>query len=596
MLRLIRDRNRIARDDRGNAMIGVIGLLAVTVVITLTITATTVSAVSFTSLTRAGVQSQAAAEAGVQAMISALSAEECPSAGSLEATYGEFDDSVTGSDANEPFFAVQLAHRQNPDQSWSEGCPIGATTEVRIVSEGFALEGGVSEASSGRDSSTVEAVYAWEVEEGETQSITPSGATMYSYGNMSNYNMSNFTLTPSPEGQAPSLQLKNGNFLCDSNSTINGSVEVGGGSMTVNGSCIVEGDVHTSGGVNMPSSGRVGGSVYAAGMLNGQYAYQMLNSSGRVDGSVIASGPVRVQGTVGGSVLGGPTTGTSYFQGSTRIGADVFLAGGLTANGAQACVWQNPCSESPGAAAALMSGPNVEGEVRYNQSAMTAPSPPTVPDWVDFDYDRSEWISDEDGLVFDEIVLSSGDCNWSWGGGPGIAKLRSALDSDRPVIVNALACTGGIGMYYTVNPELSSDLVIVARSFSMGSNTWRSSDSDELRRLWFITPDNGADGAPSCSGGAGNSELNSNVRVESSVAAMFYTPCDVRNSAAEWRGQMYARNAISTGGLILTYTPVGLPGVNLSTGSSDPSAGGGAGTGEQTVGELISFRDVLQSD
>ena len=61
-------------DDRGNAMIAVVGLLAVTSMVTLTVTGATVDALGYTSLTRASVQSNAAAEAGVDAMLAGAAA------------------------------------------------------------------------------------------------------------------------------------------------------------------------------------------------------------------------------------------------------------------------------------------------------------------------------------------------------------------------------------------------------------------------------------------------------------------------------------------------------------------------------------------
>jgi hypothetical protein len=83
-------------DDRGNAMIAVIGLLAVTSMITLTVTGATVQALGYTSLTRASVQSNAAAEAGVDAMLAELFADDCPATGELTLTQGAIDPSVTG--------------------------------------------------------------------------------------------------------------------------------------------------------------------------------------------------------------------------------------------------------------------------------------------------------------------------------------------------------------------------------------------------------------------------------------------------------------------------------------------------------------------
>ncbi len=54
-----------ARDDRGSAMIAVIGVMAVLSLVAVTVTTVSVNSLGHTSASRAGVQSVAAAESGV---------------------------------------------------------------------------------------------------------------------------------------------------------------------------------------------------------------------------------------------------------------------------------------------------------------------------------------------------------------------------------------------------------------------------------------------------------------------------------------------------------------------------------------------------
>lgn len=584
------DRLRV-HNDRGQVMLAVVGLIAVTVIITATIAVTTVRALGFTTMTRAGVEAQAAAESGVDAMIIELNQGRCVAGQPFERSYGDVDPSLPSELSANQFFSVTVQTRAASNQSWQAACPTGSTEQVKISSTGFALHGGIAGSASARDAAAVEAVYDWTVAQGPSDPIPASGASLYSFGSPgSNYALQHFTLNPSPDGLPPTLQLKQGNFVCNGTTVINGNLEIESGSVSLqNSACRVNGDVRVGGGFNSTSGARISGSLYASGMWNSTYSANISNASNVIEGDLVAAGPVSARGTIGGNLIAGPRTGNSLFFDDVRVGGTVTVAGGIRADGG---LCRKGCTTDQSVAVELKVLPHVQGQVRYGQSGMQAPIPPSVPGWVDFNYDRNDWVTTT-GTPFNEVVLSSSECSWTFAGSTGLQKLKTALASGQPTIINALACSNGISWYQSINPSLTSDLVIVANKFEVGdTGRWASADG-QTKRVWLITPDRSADLKPTCTTPAGNSTFNSGTRMTSTVAAMFYSPCDLANNAVEWRGQMYARNAFVNGGLVLTYTPVGLPGVDLSTGSSDPGAGGGTGgDGESSVGSLVSFRDV----
>jgi hypothetical protein len=73
--------------------------------------------------------------------------------------------------------------------------------------------------------------------------------------------------------------------------------------------------------------------------------------------------------------------------------------------------------------------------------------------------------------------------------------------------------------------------------------------------------------------------------MSSRIAAFVYTPGTIENSRNDWRGQMYGRQVNFGQSISITYVPIGLPGADLSSGST-PVGGGGS------IGALISSREL----
>ena len=138
--------------DEGSAIIAVLGVMAVTTVIALTITTMSVHALGYTTSTRAGVQAEAAAEAGIDFAAASLATSIC------KAQY---------SSSSEPIFTVTVAYSTlltspgTTDTSWVIGCPTSTTDQrIKLVSTGSAGTLGVAGNSSG-NVRIVEAIYPY---------------------------------------------------------------------------------------------------------------------------------------------------------------------------------------------------------------------------------------------------------------------------------------------------------------------------------------------------------------------------------------------------------------------------------------------------
>ncbi len=205
---------------------------------------------------------------------------------------------------------------------------------------------------------------------------------------------------------------------------------------------------------------------------------------------------------------------------------------------------------------------------------------PSIPDWVDFGYQPGEWIG-EDGLPYQVKNVPAADCLTlssskiaTWAGG-------------KPIILNGLSCSAGV--FVTGNVSLTSDTVIYAHKFDMDYRF--TSSTAAIRRLWFITPDELPDKKPTCAPHQGAFVSKNHFESTPTVSAMLYTPClyEAKNNL-EWRGQIYV-NGIneSKNNTVFRYVGLGLPGVNLTTGTVTP--GGSHGKPAQ-LGDQLTLRDL----
>ncbi|MCU1523802.1 MAG: hypothetical protein JWO18_696 [Microbacteriaceae bacterium] len=235
---------RVRSNESGSAIIAVLGVTVVALVLTTLIASSTVSAYGFSSATRAAVQSHAAADAGVAAARAGLYVAGNCAAQPVAGTY-----TSTGT----VIYTATVAY--DAGSGWSPGCPTAAASRVRIVSTGTAKALGVAGVTSG-NTRKVEAIFNY-----LTPGPKPSGAGILLHdGGVVEAN-SSLDLS-----ESAGLIVQNGNISCDkNNSVINGDVTVSG-NLTLSGSCTINGDTAVSGFANLGSTGKIVGTLTAAGV------------------------------------------------------------------------------------------------------------------------------------------------------------------------------------------------------------------------------------------------------------------------------------------------------------------------------------------
>jgi hypothetical protein len=517
-------------------MIAVVGLLAVTSMITMTVTGATVQALSYTSLTRAGVQSNAAAEAGVDAMLAELFADDCPESGELTVTQGAVDPSLTGAAAEAPFFVATVAQRVSTGAAWTPGCPTGATTQIRIQSTGFAADTGVAESASAGDVSAVQAVYVWTP---GINSAAVTGAAVLSYGVPG---LSNSLELLSFNGNQANVIVAEGNILCSNSVYVEGDIVAANGNIQLDNTCRAGGNVWASGTVGLQGNKTIGGDVISAGA-----------GTNRIDPQVRINGGVYVRGVI-------DTWGQRCTSGAT--GWD---------DAGDACALGRSSGANP---------------IFWNRTDVVAPTRPT---WVDVNYVAADWQAR--GWT---VRTWTGPCTID-NQTRNHAQVTALSTYTTPQVIDMRGCSSVVfSSSANLNITMRTDLTFITPRNVNLENFTVSSFGNLDRGLRFISPDTVADGRPTTTG-CGRFDINNRNDMVAPVAIIVYTPCTVQNSnQLNWRGQYYAGRVTFSNNSELTYVPIGIPGFDLGNGAGGPSgegAVGGTPTGG-TPGELVEYIDI----
>ncbi len=531
------NRKFAGRRERGSAIIGVLGVMGVASAIALTVTTMSVHALGYTTSTRAGVQAEAAAEAGIDFAAAGLATAVCK---------------LQYSSASEPIFSVSVAYSTlstspgSTDSSWVNGCPTSTSAKrLKLVSTGRANAVGVAGNSSG-DVRIVEAIYPYSPAS-PAGTIIPSGPALYAFSEV-DPTINNLTITQASTTR-PSLVYLSGSATCTSGSTIVGDVILGGGGLALTSGCTINGDLWASSVVTV-QSGEITGNVNSTGVGGPSVS---LATPAIVDGNIFSAGPVSINGKVGGNIVAGPTAGNSTFSNKASVGGSMISAGTVSA----------PAGV-------------IKGTTSTNQSGIVTPTIPFVPPWVDYPYSSSDWVTAA-GTPYTVLTISVCDAT----------TLANALittqNSLNPIILDTRVC-GPVTNLGGYNLTLKSDTVIILNGFSMSSNDFESSDTSD-KRLWIIIPDTVADNQPTCPSGS-SAKITNHVTVGPHVGSLIYSPCAISNAGDVWRGQMYASSIGTSSSFTLNYLPIGLPTVNLSTGQHLPPPGTGV------LGDRTSIRDL----
>ncbi len=319
-----------------------------------------------------------------------------------------------------------------------------------------------------------------------------------------------------------------------------------------------------------------------------------MGAGAKVGGNIVTNGKVYIDGAVKGNIsvagLIGLLSPPSTITPSARIDGNVTTCGTIT-------TWQQPCGGLwllDNLVCGLIQGGIVKGVIR-TLSLLTVPPPaPTVPDWTNFSYTKTDWTN----IGFTEVVIPASQCtidnntnNQVW--------INQVMASTTPVVVNAMACAELL-FSSSANLQLKTraDVAFFARSFGLENLTIDSATS-AAHKMWFIVPGLKPLVPIICLSVNGEIDINSGVKVKANIAAMLFTPNCIQNSATAWRGQLYSGATNFGQNVSIEYVPIGLPGVNLETGTvqvtpgtpGTPATPGTPGT-PGGIGPFASLRDL----
>ncbi|TFD87757.1 hypothetical protein [Cryobacterium serini] len=236
-------RNRVTpaavASERGSSLLAVVGLMAVAAIATLAIAGSTMNSLGVSSAARAGVQAQAAAEAGIDDTLFKLTTAPC--------------DTVTlGTAVPTPVATVTISYWPSAiTGDWGNGCPVGdAVTQIKIVSTGYAIQNGQAGNASG-NTRTIEAIYALNM----TGSGTTDGIAIYAD--------SGFSVVDSVaiHANTSSIIVRNGDASCVGSGANVGNVLLYDGDLRLGESCAVYGNAWVSGKLTMSGTAAVHGTA-----------------------------------------------------------------------------------------------------------------------------------------------------------------------------------------------------------------------------------------------------------------------------------------------------------------------------------------------
>ncbi|WP_349898772.1 hypothetical protein [Parafrigoribacterium soli] len=563
---------RLRSAERGAAMIAVIGLMLVGMVVTSLILSSIVSGFGSTTSTRAGVQSQAAATAGVDVALAALTTGTSCSPTYTSSTAPTYTASLSYTTASSVTSAT----------AWVAGCPTADAQFVKITSVGAALSKGVAGNSTGNTKS-VEAIYNRAV---ASPPIGVSGPAIYSYS--SQYFGGSGTLVSQDGTNDANVMVKTGDVSCSGGAASQGDLVVNNGNVTLSGSCGVLGNLWASG--TGKGAIKLSGGVSVGGNAIGS---SLTVNSGTINGSTWTTGTTSLSSAV---VGGGVTVTAGAFSsgGSNAIGGDIWssgasnvtngdavkgnataqtlaLTGGNIGTSTSNRAWARGSVTGVSwysinaalTAKSVQSGVTAQGGVTVvpagpgpGPAAQPTPAAPTVPNWINFAYSQSDWAG------FSQYNLGT-NCDFD--------ALTAAVNSfaGGKGIIDARGCTSPLVESTYQRLILNNDLVIISTlGFSLGNGGGFTSDAPH--KLWLITPDTTSESptSPTCPAGS-SVNVTGAFYFSPNLSTIIYSPCKVYiGSGINFYGQVFAGGASVDGNAHLYYTPVGLPGYDLSTGAS----------------------------
>jgi hypothetical protein len=324
--------------------------------------------------------------------------------------------------------------------------------------------------------------------------------------------------------------------------------------------------------VSVTNSAKVAGSVWSNTTFSGTWGSTFKNIYAKTD---ITMGGGTFTGT---AIAGNKFTATNWATNGGSVIAKTIVGDGVKiGSNASAMTFPTNSFTVGGTKTTLTAAPNL---AVVAPAAPTTPVTPTVPAWPDYTYAAADWP----GFAFATVASPCHTAQFnnainSLGGQKGVLDARNCAS---PVTIDS--CSDGCDVI------IKNDTAILGRAFSFdGSLEFAATAS---HKLWFITEDTVADDKPSpalssCSASNGNFTTGGGVVYSTNLDMLVYTPCKVAiSSGTKWRGQIFAGATVVDGSAKITFTAVGLPGLDLSTGLPVVV------TGEAAVWTLQSTRNL----
>ena len=303
---LTRIRRRVdPSGDTGSALAGVLALMLVVALLSITVLAVSGSATAFATSSRASTQSRAAAQAGIDAAFARVSA-------------GDFVCSLTSATA--PAFSVTLAYTDTSGAALPcVGTAAGSPSQATATATGTAAAPGVG-ATAG-DSATAMATFAI------TQTTTGAALT-YAIFSDGGFTLKNkVELTDSTSTADDASLYSNGTINCSTQLDIQGSITVQG-DVTFSDTCATAGSVWSGGNVTLGQSTSLEGDLYAAGG-----GVLSLGNSSHVGGSIITNGAVSMTDGSGSAACAGSAVPASVCGSVVALGGGIGVSSGATIGG-----------------------------------------------------------------------------------------------------------------------------------------------------------------------------------------------------------------------------------------------------------------------
>ncbi|MDE0573045.1 polymer-forming cytoskeletal protein [Demequina sp. B12] len=517
LVRTLQDRMN-GRSEDGQALVLVLGMMIVMGGVLLVIASSTVFAAFFTTQSRASVESQAAADAGVDFAYASLVSDPagCAAVGGVY------------SSATAPSFSAEISYQQVEGGAWVVGCPDLADAnnfpeQVKIVSSGSAQQIGSGGFDSG-DSTTVEALW--------TKPIDPPSFEQAIRGDLGiEFN----TGTTVFDGDVQGDIYSEGELECPSGMNIAGDL-ISTGHVDYRASdCIIQGD------------------VYAKSL---QYA-QGANATPSVLGSLYVQDDLSRNGPGQTSFSFGTPGDNQYLN----VAKDVRVGGAIN----RYCLYAGRVANSnwsmfagDGSACGASPHPQRNVQMLLGADAVRDLYPDVDPFIaVTTDYPAFEGWEEKEWTDYSGNVVNGQGCKTT---SPATIRVETNTRIDTTNACASKGMTlGDWGGGLTI--ELGADLVIFATEIGVkGTLTVKSVDG-EYHSLYVVDPapsDTYECPAPGSTVGTGISVAAPTLTQDTQTAILLYSPEKVHfNSGLKWGGQIYACETRIASGMELDFRKVG---------------------------------------